>query len=79
MKGARGRLHPAERGKRAGRDGEGKQEEDPAALFARLCSLLDFLEDVREMRSEVLAHGSGGVGDGGGGRGGGVFGCVRAV
>lgn len=50
--------------------GRGKGDSDPSAtLFRRLCSLLDFLEDVREMRIGFLD--SGGMG-GTGGRGAGV-------
>lgn len=50
--------------------GRGKVDSDPTGtLFRRLCSLLDFLEDVREMRIGFLD--SGGMG-GTGGRGSGV-------
>lgn len=50
--------------------GRGKGDSDPSAtLFRRLCSLLDFLEDVREMRIGFLDNG--GIG-GTGGRGAGV-------
>lgn len=69
--------------------------EPSAGLFRRLCSLLEFLEDVREMRSDFLAAGGatgggggagggdtggvGGRGGGGGGGKGGMFGCVRSL
>lgn len=60
----------------------GQQREK--ALFQRLCSLLEFMEDVREMRSAfIVAGGSrggggagGGVAGGDGGGGGALFGYV---
>lgn len=63
--------------------GRGRGDSDPSAtLFRRLCSLLDFLEDVREMRSGILENGGmggtggrgAGVGVAAAGGGGGVFG-----
>ncbi|CAM9296089.1 unnamed protein product, partial [Hapterophycus canaliculatus] len=72
-----------------GRGKYGSSSSDPSsALFRRLCSLLDFLEDVREKRRALLAaggvKGGGGGGEGreggaGVGGGGGMFGSSQRL